>query len=220
MRAADPGSVKILARLGGASGMMRKLMWWCCGFGLVLTVALYVVSLFRVDVYIPKTARMGVEYGCIDWDTRYASATTYKALLLRNKRQNYLLSLTIALDREQNRPNPKPELIEQIQRLMDDLHQKMAAAPKVYDKWHWNWKGYDGFAVAVTPFYYSKPLRIILPLWLPVLLFGAIPVALVTGRSALRRHRLTKGLCLACGYDLRGSTAACPECGQMVNRQA
>jgi hypothetical protein len=29
------------------------------------------------------------------------------------------------------------------------------------------------------------------------------------------RYRLAHGLCPACGYDLRGSRAQCPECGEM-----
>ena len=37
-----------------------------------------------------------------------------------------------------------------------------------------------------------------------------LPFAPFALRRMIRRHR---GLCLKCGYDLRGSTEGCPECG-------
>lgn len=51
-----------------------------------------------------------------------------------------------------------------------------------------------------------------IPLWLPTVLL-VIPVAVACRRWRLRRHREATGLCLTCGYDLRGSGSRCPECG-------
>ena len=54
-----------------------------------------------------------------------------------------------------------------------------------------------------------------LPHWLILLMLSAYPaVALI--RGAVRRWRRPKhGLCVKCGYDLRGSNSeACPECGE------
>ena len=52
-----------------------------------------------------------------------------------------------------------------------------------------------------------------IPLWFATLAFAAYP-ALAFIRGPLRRHRRRKrGLCLTCGYDLRGSPERCPECG-------
>ena len=72
-----------------------------------------------------------------------------------------------------------------------------------------------------------------MPTWLLILLVvvAVVPGAVVVlaGVAAMffppadydrRRKRLTQGLCVHCGYDVRGSTAAtdasarCPECGQ------
>ncbi len=53
-----------------------------------------------------------------------------------------------------------------------------------------------------------------LPLWLLMIAFAAYP-AIAFIRGPLRRHRRYKrGLCVTCGYDLRGSSERCPECGK------
>ena len=57
----------------------------------------------------------------------------------------------------------------------------------------------------------SGTLFIRLPLWIPVLCFRfPLYLALPFHR---RRKRKKLGLCLKCGYDLRGSEKRCPECG-------
>ncbi len=51
------------------------------------------------------------------------------------------------------------------------------------------------------------------PIYLFVVLTGAYPAYLLTPLHR-RRKRRKLGLCLACGYDLRGSVGRCPECGE------
>jgi hypothetical protein len=55
---------------------------------------------------------------------------------------------------------------------------------------------------------------IIVPLWTPLVVFGAYP-AVAFIRGPLRRwRRRRKGLCVKCGYNLTGLTEPrCPECG-------
>ena len=36
-------------------------------------------------------------------------------------------------------------------------------------------------------------------------------------RNRTKHYRRKHGLCLYCGYDLRGTTSACPECGRAAN---
>ena len=50
------------------------------------------------------------------------------------------------------------------------------------------------------------------PLYLPVLFFGTL-LAFFMHPVHRRRKRRKLGLCLNCGYDLRGSKDVCPECG-------
>jgi hypothetical protein len=58
------------------------------------------------------------------------------------------------------------------------------------------------------------------PLWFLVTGTAALPTfKLRVLPNALRRRRRGKrGLCLACGYDLRASPARCPECGTVPRR--
>ena len=59
--------------------------------------------------------------------------------------------------------------------------------------------------------------EMIIPLWLLFLLF-ILPSLINVRRSWRRYHRNRFGLCVTCGYDLRGSTVRCSECGSMVSR--
>lgn len=52
------------------------------------------------------------------------------------------------------------------------------------------------------------------PLWAP-LTIGCFLPARTAGGAIRRRRRCRNGLCQICGYDLRASTSACPECGAL-----
>jgi len=55
---------------------------------------------------------------------------------------------------------------------------------------------------------------VIVPMWLPVaLLATAAVLSRRADHRALRADRRARGLCPACGYDLRASRDRCPECG-------
>jgi hypothetical protein len=53
------------------------------------------------------------------------------------------------------------------------------------------------------------------PLWAVILMTLILPASrlAVARRGLRRRRRLALGLCVRCGYDLRASPGACPECG-------
>jgi hypothetical protein len=58
---------------------------------------------------------------------------------------------------------------------------------------------------------------LIVPLWLPVLLFGLLPALWWKRR---RKPRRGPTLCPTCGYDLRASAERCPECGRPITSNA
>ena len=78
--------------------------------------------------------------------------------------------------------------------------------------------GFDDFYTAWMPrLGSSTPLplgkALVLPLWIPAFMFGTILFLCQPLSQHRRRKRAKLGLCLDCGYDLRGSKEVCPECG-------
>jgi hypothetical protein len=61
------------------------------------------------------------------------------------------------------------------------------------------------------------------PHWMLAVAFGLLPsLGVIRWAARLRRRRLTRrraarGACVRCGYDLRGTTERCPECGAAVS---
>ena len=55
---------------------------------------------------------------------------------------------------------------------------------------------------------------LIIPLWAPLAALLAI-VGRDVARTVRCRRRRRRGLCVACGYDLRASIDRCPECGEL-----
>lgn len=57
---------------------------------------------------------------------------------------------------------------------------------------------------------------VVIPYWFPAGLAAILPACWLTSLGRRRRRRaarVRRGLCPACGYDLRGTPARCPECG-------
>ena len=73
---------------------------------------------------------------------------------------------------------------------------------------------YVGYGVRIgnTPLF--KTLKLVFPLWIPLLLFATYPTLAFIRGPVRRWRRQRKGWCPACGYDLQGNVSGvCPECG-------
>jgi hypothetical protein len=62
-------------------------------------------------------------------------------------------------------------------------------------------------------------VAMVLPHWFLAALFAS-PTLVVMAKWTRRHRRQSKGLCVACGYDLRASSGRCPECGHIVPQLA
>ncbi len=60
---------------------------------------------------------------------------------------------------------------------------------------------------------------VIVPLWIPTAIFGLLFLSCRPLHFHRRRKRKKLGLCVKCGYDLRGSLDRCPECGGAFEKQ-
>ncbi len=67
---------------------------------------------------------------------------------------------------------------------------------------YWTW----GFLIVTVPYWLLVVTTAILP--------AIVGARLV--RRVRRRRRIARGMCLSCGYDLRGGGGICPECGTKV----
>jgi hypothetical protein len=83
--------------------------------------------------------------------------------------------------------------------------------------------GFNDFTTSWIPFWERKKpaFEFVLPLWLPTLLFSFLFVWGAHPLSHLRRRKRKKlGLCVKCGYNLRGLTEPrCPECNTLFEER-
>ena len=91
-------------------------------------------------------------------------------------------------------------------------HGSLWAGAWTSDGWHYG-VNYMGRGWMPSIHFGQFGMRhVYMPLWVPLLISGILPAyALLPVHRRRKRKKL--GLCLKCGYDLRGSKERCPECG-------
>ena len=93
---------------------------------------------------------------------------------------------------------------------------RITGAQTVTYKTGWDCFGFNDLTTRWRPRLDRRALptmaRLVIPLWILVTIFALI-LSLCFLPVHRRRKRSKLGLCLECGYDLRGSGERCPECG-------
>lgn len=83
------------------------------------------------------------------------------------------------------------------------------------------WDGFVGFRTDwwFTITWMLGMKGVVVPLWVPTMASAAFAVGARGYDRRRSRIRRDGGLCLGCGYDLRGSSERCPECAQPFTRE-
>ena len=95
------------------------------------------------------------------------------------------------------------------------LHYHVEEDPEPAGDGPSGWVAFDvlGFGMrAERPPYVVAAYAVWFPHWFAVLGLSVLPARALARRATLRK-RARRGLCGACGYDLRGTPRGCPECG-------
>ena len=173
--------------------MIRKLLTILSLIGLVLSVGLWGVSMKRHLSYIPHSLRFRLSVlGGATWvtwpDESYPLCT--------DEQLEILLEM-----------GEIPGTIEDWSPAM--INRMARPGISIYD-----WDGTQLYFPKIRRIDPQNETIIIIPFWIPTLIFTLALSATRPIHNFRRRKRKRLGLCMKCGYDLRGSQDRCPECGE------
>ena len=182
--------------------MIRKILTILSLIGLLMTVGLWVRSFWFVDfVTIPITGAANLSFSsglgelCVGKHTDSG----------RVGRGSFGLGSTDAAEYRQLVEHAVPIMVQSPRYLEFSTHSPEAI------RW--------GRRILSFPGRRRDVSFLVLPHWYLLILLGAVPLTFGCGEYCRHRKRKKLGLCVKCGYDLRGSKDRCPECGQKFETQ-
>jgi hypothetical protein len=189
----------MLATMGSATLWIMSYLHWPCGWRYEGTVGPYHCRVYhsscppQVPFVLPPTWQLDVQHPSGRWST-------------------------LRLCRGSASLDPAPRVIPPGDEFPPNVHLHLIGFGFTR---HAEITGGRAFGAPVTfPVVRRLQYIIRLPLWAPVVLFGACPTIAFIRGPVRRWRRRRKGLCLACGYDLTGNvTGVCPECGVEIERR-
>ena len=163
--------------------------------GLSVSAALWPASYWNIQVF-GSGAWLQLHSGCVDWGNESVYCGVGRTMF-SGWRGPTIPSERLTVDEEYR------------------VVMKLVSPSRLDD---WVSLGYTGLDTKWAPHFSKSPRfpkgRLVLPLWIPMLFFAAIFFC-PAGFRRIQAHRRAKlGLCIACGYNLRGlPKPRCPECG-------
>ena len=199
--------------------MTRKTLTIVSLISLLLSVGMWGVSYYRV-VWVLPTLRHKIDLS--------RGAVTLQSLTAPTMPEEWL--------RLARRQIANTRLPKGVRMAVGGIHTSRTGILTVTARYAYFWPGHncdgfwpghniDGFQSLSTLWTFScrrldtgghrERIEVRLPLWLPTIVFTAASYTCYPLHLQRRRRRRKLGLCLKCGYNLRGLTEPrCPECGQ------
>ena len=192
--------------------MIHKTLTTLSLIGLLLSAGLWGASYFGLH-YHKKPIHVEVARGGVSWVSggMTQQERELRIALTRAKFRSFKMSWDYS-EGEWVNVTPKRVTREEaaVQREIDALHQRKVWVDG-FEGLHTHWLPKLSRTSSQRSWY--------IPMWITTLLFGVgaiLPQAFIRLR---RRKRKKLGLCVKCGYDLRGSKDRCPECGTEFSMQ-
>ena len=179
--------------------MLRKTLTILSLVGLLLSVGLWAVSYLNIGYYFSNADRNPLVSSNVQ-PSGEGAIVLERGSIFWSKATSIIILYGLPMKGDEN------------EQVSDNDEPLSGGRPHYEFLSGWHYGGFRDFATAFKPVL-ALPRNLRVPLWVPGLLFlpGAYACVLPLSR---RRKRKKLGLCLKCGYDLKGLTEPrCPECG-------
>ncbi len=211
--------------------MFRKTLTILSVLGLLLSVGLWGVSYLQLSYGKPSHAhpKLAISNGALSYwhgePEPIIGAEVFRAIVAAAPTIQHradIIFLDEYNDEEMSVSPTLEDLLEsdrleweaEVHERFEEIKAKIAAVnrPLRGAEHEWMRVGCGSLRTIWRPSYSRQSQLLRIPLWIPTVLFATMFLwSFLPIRRRRKREKL--GLCMKCGYDLRGSGERCPECG-------